>query len=293
MFENRKISLIIPCYNEEAGIKKILERRPSFIDEVVVVDNNSSDSTAQIAANLGSRVVFEGERGYGAAYQAGFRAASGDIIVTMDGDNSYPVEEVEKLLAVFFSRNMDFISGARFPLKKSDSMKPANKFGNAVLTILFFLVTGKRLRDSQSGMWVFKREALRSFKIKSKGMALSEEIKMEALLAGGLKFAEVPIDYADRIGEVKLKKWRDGLGNILFLFKKRAEIFFRNINLEKIGQKLGFVSTFCFFAGFIYFFLFRERGYPGIFWAAFLVLIIYSLGRLINKVIYDNGDTFF
>ncbi len=293
MYKNKRISLIIPCYNEEEGIRKILERQPFFVDEVVVVDNCSTDKSAKVAQSLGAKVIFEAKRGYGAAYQAGFLGVSGDIIVTMDGDNSYPIEEIEKLLNVFFDRKLDFISGARFPLKRSDSMKPINKFGNAILTSLFFLVTAKRLKDSQSGMWVFKKELLSLFKIKSKGMALSEEIKMEALLNSGLKFAEVPISYADRVGEVKLKKWRDGLGNLFFLFKKRLEIFFRNIKLEKIGRKLGFALSLCFFIGFFYFLLFKGAGYLGIFLAASLVLILYSLGRLINKIIYGRDGVFF
>ncbi|MDD2753131.1 MAG: glycosyltransferase family 2 protein [Candidatus Portnoybacteria bacterium] len=293
MFCDRKISLVIPCYNEEEGIKKILERRPDFFDEIIVVDNRSTDKSAKVAEGLGAKVVFEARRGYGAAYQAGFRAAGGDVIVTMDGDNSYPIEEVKGLLAVFFDRDLDFISGARFPLKKSGSMKTINKFGNAILTALFFLMTAKRMKDSQSGMWVFKRKVLFSFMLKSKGMALSEEIKMEALLAEGLKFAEVPIGYADRIGEVKLRKWRDGLGNIFFLFKKRAEISFRGVKPEKIGQKLGFTSAFCFFTAFFYFLLFRRAGYPGIFLVGALVAALYFLGRLISRSIYDRKDAFF
>ncbi len=293
MYKNKRISLIIPCYNEEEGIRKILERKPFFVDEVVVVDNHSTDKSAKVAKSLGAKVVFEAELGYGAAYQAGFLEANGDIIVTMDGDNSYPIEEAEKLLNVFFEQNLDFVSGARFPLKRSDSMKPINKFGNVILTVLFFLVTAKRLKDSQSGMWVFKRELLSLFKIKSKGMALSEEIKMEALLNSGLKFAEVPIDYADRVGEVKLKKWCDGLGNLFFLFKKRLEIFFRNIKSEKIGRKLGFILAFCFFVVFFYFLLFKKSGSLGIVEAIFLVLILYFLGRLINKIIYGRDGVFF
>jgi hypothetical protein len=293
MYKNKKISLIIPCYNEEGGIKKILERRPFFIDEVVVVDNRSTDNSASVAKDLGAKIIFEAERGYGAAYRAGFLMASGDILITMDGDNSYPIEEAEKMLEVFLSQDLDFISGARFPLQKSDSMKLVNKVGNAILTILFFLITGKKLKDSQSGMWVFKREALSLFKLKSKGMALSEEIKMEALLCGGLRFAEVPIIYADRVGEVKLRKWRDGLGNVIFLFKKRLEIFLRTAKPEKIGRRFGFVFTFCFFVGFFYLLLFRESSDLGIFLAVCLTAILYFLGRFINKLIYGNNKIFF
>jgi hypothetical protein len=155
------------------------------------------------------------------------------------------------------------------------------------------LITGKKIKDSQSGMWVFSRKALSLFKLKSKGMALSEEIKMEALLCDGLKFAEVPIVYADRVGEVKLRKWRDGLGNILFLFKKRWEIFLRTVKPEKVGRRFGFVFTFCFFVGFFYLLLFRGSGSLGIFWAACLTFFLYFFGRFINNLIYGRDKIFF
>lgn len=227
MYKNTKISLVIPCYNEEAGLSEILKRTPSFFDEIIVVDNASTDRTAEVAKNLGAKVVFEKQRGYGQAYMAGFRAASGDIIVAMDGDNSYPIKEAEKLIDFLLANNFDFVSGCRFPLQQKKAMATLNKIGNYILTLVFRLVTLKRIKDSQSGMWVFRRRILKEMKLKSRGMAFSEEIKMEAILNKNIKFSEVPIGYSERIGKVKLKKWKDGLINILFLFRKRIEIFLR------------------------------------------------------------------
>jgi hypothetical protein len=82
------------------------------------------------------------------------------------------------------------------------------------------LVYGRRIRDSQSGMWIFRRSLLSSLVLSSGGMPLSEEIKIEALLKG-FRFREVHIPYRDRIGEAKLRKWRDGWENLVFLMKKR------------------------------------------------------------------------
>jgi len=227
MYKNTKISLVIPCYNEEAGIDKILKRTPSLFDEVIVVDNASTDRTSEVARRLGAKVVFERQKGYGQAYVAGFKVASADIIVTMDGDNSYSIEETPKLINYLINNKLDFISGCRFPLQQKQAMSLLNRLGNYILTVFFDILTFRKIRDSQSGMWVLKREILKEMRLKSRGMAFSEEIKMEVILNRHIKFAEIPINYSERLGRVKLKKWKDGLINILFLFKKRIEIFLR------------------------------------------------------------------
>ena len=92
MYVEKIISLVTPCFNEEEGIKMILKNKPDFIDEVVVIDNNSTDKTSKIAKNLGARVVFENKQGYGQSYLTGFKNVVGDIIIAMDGDNSYSVK---------------------------------------------------------------------------------------------------------------------------------------------------------------------------------------------------------
>jgi glycosyltransferase involved in cell wall biosynthesis len=220
MHRDLKISVVIPCYNEEDGVREVIERMPPSIDEVVVVDNNCTDRTAEVATSLGARVVAEKVPGYGAAYKAGLKAATGDVIVTLDGDGTYPPEEIERLVDTMVDRRWDFLSASRFPLVDKAAMGLSNQIGNWVLTagaaVLFF----KPIRDSQSGMWVFKRSLLEKMKLTSNGMPFSEEIKLEALLCGS-KFGEAHIPYGARIGEVKLQKWRDGWENLLFLVRKR------------------------------------------------------------------------
>jgi glycosyltransferase involved in cell wall biosynthesis len=220
MHRNLKISVVIPCYNEENGIREVLGRMPKIVDEVVVVDNNCTDRTAEVAASLGARVVAEKTPGYGAAYKAGLRAATQDVIVTFDGDGTYPPEEILRLVDELVDRNWDFLSASRFPLLDPKAMHLTNRLGNAVLTVAAAVLFFKPIRDSQSGMWVFRRAALERMKLTSDGMAFSEEIKLEALLRG-LRFGEGHIPYGERIGEVKLQKWRDGYENLMFLVRKR------------------------------------------------------------------------
>jgi len=218
----------MPCFNEEDGIEIILKTKPDFIDEVIVIDNNSTDKTSEIAKNLGARVIFEKKRGYGQAYLTGFRHAIGDIIVTMDGDNSYPIKEVNNLLDNLLDKNLDFISGCRFPLKNKRSMGFLNRLGNFALTLFFNILVFKNIKDSQSGMWVFRREVLSKMRLRSGSMSFSEEIKMEAILSKEINFEEKLITYSDRMGRVKLERWSDGFRNLLFLFKKRLDIFINN-----------------------------------------------------------------
>src|SRR5688500_17771786 len=101
MYKNLRITVVIPCLNEEEGIRKVLDELPSFVDEVMVVDNGSTDGTAEIARSRGARVITELNRGYGRAYKSGFSHATGDIIVTLDGDHSYPVDALSYLLEAF------------------------------------------------------------------------------------------------------------------------------------------------------------------------------------------------
>jgi hypothetical protein len=221
MHRGLKISVVIPCYNEEEGVRHTIDQLPPCVDEVVVVDNNSTDRTADVARSLGARVVPESRKGYGAAYQAGLPAATGDVIVTLDGDGTYPADQIPELVDHLVDAGLDFISASRFPLKNPRAMNFSNKVGNFILTVAMALLFGKAVRDSQSGMWVFRRVVYPRLRVTSDGMAFSEEIKIEAIRNPEVRFGEYPIDYRARVGEVKLNKWRDGFHNLFFLVKKR------------------------------------------------------------------------
>lgn len=211
---------MIPCYNEDEGIRKVLESLPHEIDERIVVDNNSTNGAGEVARALGAKVLPEPRQGYGFAYRRGLPAATGDIIATLDGDGSYPAEVIPALVGELLSEHLDFISGCRFPLENPRAMPWSNQVGNFVLTAATALLYGKGIKDSQSGMWIFRRSVLESLRLESGGMPLSEEIKLE-VIRRGFRFREVHIPYRERIGEAKLRKWRDGWENLAFLVRKR------------------------------------------------------------------------
>src|SRR5215469_336865 len=181
MYKGQSITIITPCLNEEQGIEKVLRAMPEFVDEVIVVDNASTDRTSEIATALGARVIREEVRGYGRAYKRGFTMATGDLIITLDGDHSYPVDALSYLIEAFLHLDVDFLNASRFPVRDSNAMSFKHKVGNLVLSVAMSLLFFRWVRDSQSGMWVFRRAILAGMKLDSDGMAFSEEIKIEVL----------------------------------------------------------------------------------------------------------------
>ena len=224
MYKGQKITVIVPCLNEEQGIEQVLRAMPEFVDEVIVVDNNSTDRTSDVASALGAKVIREEVRGYGRSYKRGFTQATGDLIVTLDGDHSYPVDALSYLLEAFLHLDVDFLNASRFPVRDPRAMSMKHHFGNLVLSLAMSLLFFHWVRDSQSGMWVFRRAILKHMKLESDSMSFSEEIKIEALRHPQIRFREISILYTSRLGEKKLNPWRDGMSNLAFLVKKR---FFR------------------------------------------------------------------
>ena len=194
---------------------------PDFVDQVIVVDNGSTDRTYEVARSFGAQVIREPVRGYGRSYKRGFSEATGDIIITLDGDHSYPPDAISYLLEALLHLEVDFLNASRFPVRDANAMSWKHRFGNWVLSFVMSLLYFRWVRDSQSGMWVFRRSILKDMKLEADSMAFSEEIKIEALKNRRIRFAEISILYSSRLGEIKLNPWRDGLYNLYFLVKKR------------------------------------------------------------------------
>lgn len=217
------VSVIIPTMNEEKGIglviddvKKALASRPH---EIIVVDTDSKDRTRETAAQRGAVVVDEPRRGYGRAYKTGFEKATGEYIATLDADMTYPASDIPGLLDMLESQGLDFITTNRFARMEKGAMGAKHRFGNWVLSLTTRILFRVKVKDSQSGMWVFRKSIIGGLDLRSDAMSLSEELKIEAFRK--VKAAEVPITYKVRVGDVKLSSWNDGLGNLKYLIKKR------------------------------------------------------------------------
>ncbi|MGD0354782.1 MAG: glycosyltransferase family 2 protein [Dehalococcoidia bacterium] len=226
--KRKRISIVIPALNEEQGIANTINTIPNgklqdmnYDVEIIVVDNGSTDKTSEIAKRAGAAVVYEPVRGYGKAYKTGFSSAIGEIIATADADCTYPVEDIPKLVKALEDEGLDFITTNRFADMTEDAMHMQNRFGNLVLNITTKLLYGINLNDSQSGMWVFRKNLLQEFKLRSNGMPLSEELKIEACYYTRCRWKELPISYKARMGKVKLRTFRDGFENLFYLIRKR------------------------------------------------------------------------
>ena len=217
--------MVIPARNEEGGIGHVLESIPDYVDQTIVVDDNSTDRTAEIARSKGAITALELRRGYGAALRCGFQAAKKDVIVAMDADGTYPAEQIAEIVDVLQREKADFISCSRFPLTDKNAMSGRNIFGNQVLTALFGLIYGKWLKDSQSGMWVFRRRILPLMHLEGTTWEFSSEIKIEACTNAHIKFMEVHIHYHPRIGYSHFHTWRGaiavGIRDVAFLVSQR------------------------------------------------------------------------
>ena len=217
--------MLIPTLNEEECIGQVIDGVRSNLDgrgfdyEVVVIDGRSTDRTRDIAKAKGAVVVEEPRKGYGRAYKTGLERARGDVIATMDGDCTYPAESIVPLMDMLDGEDLEFITTDRFGHMEEGAMSMMHKIGNLGLSFTTRLLFGRIIRDSQSGMWVFRRAALAKINAQDDGMPFSEEIKIEAFRK--LRSKEVMITYRRRVGEVKLSSWKDGWKNFKFLWTKR------------------------------------------------------------------------
>lgn len=224
------MSVVIPALNEESGIGQVLKEIPheqlnadGYEVEVLVIDNGSTDNTAEIARKHGAHVIVQPVRGYGNAYKAGFANATGDYIATGDADLTYPFDELPRILATMRAGDMDFVTTDRLTNLDPTAMTRSHVWGNWLFSTTTKVLFRLPFNDSQSGMWVFKREIWPHLNVNAAGMPFSQELKIEAHMKG-FRCGEVPITYRARVGAVKLSTYKDGLGNAMHLARKRLSI---------------------------------------------------------------------
>ncbi|BEP13632.1 hypothetical protein acdb102_19430 [Acidothermaceae bacterium B102] len=227
---SRLVSIVIPALNEAGNIPTVLAAVPhgelaraGWRVEIIVVDNGSADGTAAIARAHGAEVIVQPVRGYGNAYKVGIANSQGEVIVTGDADNTYPFHDLARLLATFENEEIDFMSTDRLHRLNKATMKRSHFAGNYGLSFVSRVMFRSPFRDSQSGMWLFRRHVWDAIDVRSGGMAFSQEIKHEAFFRK-FRCLEVPIDYGMRGGEVKLNALRDGLRNAAQIIHHRSRL---------------------------------------------------------------------
>lgn len=226
----RKITVLIPCHNEESGIGLVIEAIPTdrlkklgFRTAAIVIDNNSTDKTAEVARSAGATVIHESKTGKGNALATGFRAvtADTDFVVMIDGDNTYKPEEIPRLIEPLACGFCDVVVGSRLGGKiKEGSLFFRNRvvnWGFAFLVRQFYQVN---VTDVLSGFFAWKKDAidLISVHLASEGFSLEMELITKTAKLGFETYS-VPITYDIRKGETKISPIKDGL-SILAMFAK-------------------------------------------------------------------------
>lgn len=217
-----KLVFLIPALNEEEAIgqtiNKIKNLKTGLDFEVVIVDGGSKDNTIKIAQGHGARVI-RSKKGYGKQYKFALKQLNCDYVITGDADATYPFDQAcFHLKKYVLGKGYDFLTTNRFAALEKGAMSLSHILGNHFLTFLTNILFGIHLKDSQSGMWIFKLDKYKKLNVKDNDMAFSEEIKIEAFKK--LKrVKEVPISYYKRVGESKLN-YSHAVKNTLFLFKK-------------------------------------------------------------------------
>jgi glycosyltransferase involved in cell wall biosynthesis len=203
-----KITVIIPAFNEEDAIGKVIEEIPKNIQSIFVVDNGSTDKTAEIAANKDSRVtvLFEPVRGYGKACQRGILEISKsnpDIVVFLDGDYSDCPSEMNSLIEPIQDGKNDMIIGSRvIGDAEKGALLPQARLGNFLASILIKFFYGFKYTDL-GPFRAIAFPALKKLKIKDQSFGITVEMQVKAVKAK-LKIGEVPVSYKKRIGKSKI-----------------------------------------------------------------------------------------
>ncbi|MDA9025785.1 glycosyltransferase family 2 protein [Flavobacteriaceae bacterium] len=205
---NKIIKVIIPAYNEEKSIIKVIQDIPSIVNEIIIVDNNSSDQTAKNAQEAGAKVLTEIKKGYGNACLKGISYVKSqthktDIIVFLDGDFSDYPEELTKLIAPIINDNIDFVIGARVSkFREKGSMTRPQIFGNWLATTLMSILFNSKFTDL-GPFRAIKYHKLLALKMEDKTYGWTVEMQLKAI-KNNYSYQEIPVKYRNRIGVSKV-----------------------------------------------------------------------------------------
>ena len=205
---NKIIKVIIPAYNEEKSIIKVIQDIPSIVNEIIIVDNNSSDQTAKNAQEAGAKVLTEIKKGYGNACLKGMSYVKSqthktDIIVFLDGDFSDYPEELTKLIAPIINDNIDFVIGARVSkFREKGSMTRPQIFGNWLATTLMSILFNSKFTDL-GPFRAIKYHKLLALKMEDKTYGWTVEMQLKAI-KNNYSYQEIPVKYRNRIGVSKV-----------------------------------------------------------------------------------------
>ena len=234
--KDKKIAVLIPCYNESKTIEKVVKDYKSVLPEadIYVYDNNSSDNTDKIAKKAGAIVKYEYKQGKGNVIRSMFKDIDADCYLMIDGDDTYPKENAREMCDLILEGKADMVIGDRLSSTYfTENKRPFHNFGNVLVRKLINVLFKANVRDIMTGYRAFSYEFVKTFPVLSKGFEIETEMTIHSLDKNFL-LREIPVEYRDRPeGSVsKLNTFSDGfkvLKTIARLFKEYKPFLFFGI----------------------------------------------------------------
>ena len=282
-----RTSLVIPAYNEEEGLPLVVREYLDVVDEVIMVDDGSSDGTFQAAqALVGGKVKLlrhEVNQGKVAALRTGVLQAGGDVIIFTDADNTYPARYVPQLVQEI-EKGADLVLGAR--IQARENIPAFNRLGNNIFSFLATYISCIRIKDSQTGMRAFRREMFDKLDVKAKGLEFETKMTVRAAKLG-YKIVEIPIEYRERVGKSKLNPLKDGarmLTALLSVAYTETSLLSKMVLLPSIAFIfIGLITGFISIYEKVQYGVISHEFYP--IFTAFLILVgiqLISLGLIVD-----------
>jgi len=287
------VSVVIPTMNEDGTIGECIEKAKKLFKRMrlegeIIVADNSIDDTPKIAKKLGAKVVTPKRLGYGNAYLAGFEVAKGKYIAMIDGDGTYDILEMEKLLRPLMKREADFVIGSRFEGEIKEGAMPFlhRRVGNPSLNWFLNKIYKTNVSDSHCGMRAFTKEAYEKMNLKSEGMEFASETIIKAVNLG-LKIKEVPITYYARRGsKSKIRSFDDGWRHVRFVILSSPSNLF--IYFGVLVMIAGLFLLFVLLGGPAVLFGFPLYIHPMIFGSMFTIVGFQLISLGLFSKIYHN-----
>ena len=216
----RRVAILVPCYNEAAAIRQVVEQFRKVLPEALihVYDNNSTDGTSEAARSAGAIVGNETRQGKGHVVRRMFADVEADIYLLVDGDATYDAPSAPRMIEKLVRENLDMVVGCRIA-EVQESYRPGHRFGNRILTGFVTQVFGRAFTDILSGYRVFSRRFVKSFPALSTGFEIETELTVHALELG-MPVGEIETPYFARPegSQSKLNTWRDGFRILWTIF---------------------------------------------------------------------------
>lgn len=245
--KNKKIVVLIPCYNEAKTIEKVvLDYKKALPEaEIIVYDNNSTDHTDEIARKAGATVKYEHKQGKGNVIRSMFRDIDADCYLMIDGDDTYPSENAREMCELILEGKADMVIGDRLSSTYfTENKRPFHNFGNKIVRFLINKIFKNNVKDIMTGYRAFSYSFVKGFPVLSKGFEIETEMTIHAI-DKNYKLVEVPVTYRDRPegSESKLNTYSDGLKvlkTIGTLFKEyKPAMFFGLISILFLLMSVG------------------------------------------------------